>query len=115
MNRDDLKIGPGHYPGTAYPGYSGNVVVSGHRTTFTKPFYDIDLLQPGDAIVLDTPTASYRYIVQHQYVVAPTDLSPLRATDEATLTLTTCTPKGSARERLIVVARLDGPPVDIAT
>ncbi|MFQ5555184.1 MAG: class E sortase [Acidimicrobiia bacterium] len=114
VGRTDLKMGPGHYPGTAYPGYSGNVVVSGHRTTFTKPFYDIDLLQPGDVIVLDTPTASHRYLVQHQHVVAPTDLSPLRATDAATLTLTTCTPKGSARERLIVVAQLESPPLDIA-
>ncbi len=91
------------------------MVISGHRTTYTRPFHDVDLLAPGDPIIIDTPSGSFRYIVERQYVVEPTDLSPLLATEEATLTLTTCTPKGSARQRLIVVARLDGAPVDVTT
>ena len=38
VSTDDLKKGPGHYPGTANPGGIGNFVVSGHRTTYLAPF-----------------------------------------------------------------------------
>lgn len=112
VSRSHLKDGPGHYPGTAAPGFSGNVVISGHRTTYTRPFYDLDLLAVGDAIVIDTPDGSYRYVVENTHVVSPDDVTLLQATDGAVLTLTTCTPKGSARSRLIVVSVLDGAPVD---
>jgi len=111
--RSDLRKGPGHYPGTAVPGYSGNMVISGHRTTYTKPFYDVDLLVAGDAIVVDTPGGSFRYIVERSYVVSPDDLRPLDTTTGAVLTLTTCTPKGSADSRLVVVANLEGTPIDV--
>jgi len=113
VTRSDLRKGPGHYPGTAVPGYSGNVVISGHRTTYTKPFYDVDLLVAGDAIVVDTSEGSFRYVVESSYVVSPDDLGPLAATQGAVLTLTTCTPKGSADSRLVVVAKLEGVPIDL--
>lgn len=112
VSREHLKDGPGHYPGTALPGYVGNVVISGHRTTFTRPFYDVDLLTAGDSIFLDTPRGTYHYIVRASYVVDPSNLAPLADDGTPTLTLTTCTPKGSAEQRLIVVADLDGPPED---
>lgn len=114
VSRDHLKEGPGHYPGTAVPGFTGNTVISGHRTTYTRPFYDLDLLEVGDAIVVDTPAGSYRYLVESVHVVAADDASLLEATERAVLTLTTCTPKGSARSRLVVVSVLDGVPVDAA-
>ncbi len=114
VSRDHLKEGPGHYPGTAVPGFTGNTVISGHRTTYTRPFYDLDLLEVGDAIVVDTPTGSYRYLVESVHVVAADDASLLETTERAVLTLTTCTPKGSARSRLVVVSVLEGVPVDAA-
>lgn len=114
VSRSHLKEGPGHYPGTAVPGFTGNTVISGHRTTYTQPFYDLDLLVAGDAIVIDTPDGSYRYLVESAHVVSSDDASLLAATDRAILTLTTCTPKGSARNRLIIVSVLDGAPVDAA-
>lgn len=112
VSRDHLKNGPGHYPGTAIPGYAGNVVISGHRTTYTKPFLDLDQLAPGDEIVVDSQEGSFRYLVERSYVVSPDDIRPLQATDRPILTLTTCTPKGTADRRLIVVAVLDGQPLD---
>ena len=51
---DDLRKGPGHYPGTALPGVRGNVAIAGHRTTYGAPFQDIDQLKPGDEVVLTT-------------------------------------------------------------
>ncbi|MDH3192824.1 MAG: class E sortase [Acidimicrobiia bacterium] len=112
VSRENLKMGPGHYPGTALPGYSGNVVISGHRTTYTKPFYDVDMLVAGDSIFLDTPNGTYHYVVRTSYVVDPSNLEPLSDDGTPILTLTTCTPKGSADQRLIVVADLDGIPED---
>lgn len=109
VSREHLKDGPGHYPGTALPGFRGNVVISGHRTTYTRPFLDLDLLRAGDEIVIDTPDGSHRYLAQSSHVVSPDDVGLLGATDRPVLTLTTCTPKGSASQRLVVVAVLDVP------
>ena len=106
VGRADLRQGPGHYPGTALPGTRGNTVISGHRTTYTKPFHDLDRLDIGDAIWVDTAEGSFKYIVQESFVVDPTNVEPLRGSDRAILTLTTCNPKGSAAQRLVVVAAL---------
>lgn len=102
--RADLRLGPGHYPGTALPGQPGNMVISGHRTTYTKPFHDLDRLEPGDSIFVDTPNGSYEYVVESTTIVVPENVEPLRQTTEPVLTLTTCHPKGSARQRLVVLA-----------
>ena len=57
----DLKKGPGHYPGTANPGGTGNFVVSGHRTTYLAPFNGLGELVVGDAIVIETRDTWYTY------------------------------------------------------
>src|SRR5690348_16064323 len=33
-----LEKGPGHYPGTAFPGLGQTVAIAGHRTTYLAPF-----------------------------------------------------------------------------
>jgi sortase A len=38
VGREELKKGPGHYPGSAMPGEVGNYVLAGHRTTYGAPF-----------------------------------------------------------------------------
>src|SRR3954452_13428246 len=45
-SRDDLKKGPGHYPGTPLPGTLGNAAIAGHRTTYLHPFWGLDTLKP---------------------------------------------------------------------
>lgn len=105
-----LRAGAGHYPDSPLPCETGNVAIAGHRTTYGRPFHDLDLLKPGDVITLETPVGTCTYTVnQDPFVVAPTDFSVLDATPTGTLTLTTCNPKGSAAERLIVKADLQGP------
>jgi LPXTG-site transpeptidase (sortase) family protein len=106
VTRKALRAGPGHYPGTALPGAPGVVVISGHRSTFTMPFRDLDRLAPADVVALVTPVWTYRYRVEDVRVVAPTDLRPVRRDDGRLLVLTTCDPPGSAAMRLVVVARL---------
>lgn len=104
-----LRAGAGHYPQTPLPCEIGNVAIAGHRTTFGKPFANIDKLAPGDVIILETPVGSCTYEVDRRpYVVAPTDFSPIAPSADRALTLTTCHPKGSAKQRLIVKARFVG-------
>ena len=100
-----LRAGAGHYADTSLPCDVGNVAIAGHRTTFGKPFVNVDRLKPGDVIELTTPIGGCVYEVSKPpYTVNPHDLSPLDPTADRALTLTTCHPKGSAAERLIVRA-----------
>lgn len=99
-----LKKGPGHYPGTKLPGDGGNVVISGHRTTYGAPFSRVDEVIGGDYVRLTSREGIFEYRVVETKVVAPTDLSVVVERGEEVLTLTTCHPRFSARQRLIVVA-----------
>ena len=113
---EDLKKGPGHYPGTALPGERGNMAIAGHRTTYGAPFYRLDELEEGDAIVLTSVAGRFRYEVRQSMVVTPEDVWVLDPSEEGRLTLTTCHPRYSAAQRLIVVATLvDPPPAPRAT
>lgn len=104
-----LKAGAGHYPSTPLPCEIGNVGIAGHRTTYGRPFHNLDRLKPGDEIILETPLGSCSYKIDRDpFVVPPTDFSVVDPTDTATLTLTTCEPKGSAARRLIVKASFKG-------
>ena len=101
-----LRAGAGHYPSTPLPCEDGNVAIAGHRTTYGKPFANVDRLQEGDAIILETPIGSCTYeVARAPFRVKPNNVSVV-ANDptKRTLTLTTCHPKGSAAERLIIKA-----------
>ncbi|MEX1134764.1 MAG: sortase [Acidimicrobiia bacterium] len=110
VTRETLAQGPGHMPGTALPGQPGNAVISGHRTTHGRPFFDFDLLQPGDRIEVETSIGTHVYEVRESLIVAPTDVWVTDDKAGGWLTLTTCNPKFSARERLIISAEMvEGP------
>lgn len=100
-----LRAGAGHYPQTALPCEAGNVAIAGHRTTYGRPFGDLNLLKTGDMIELTTPIGGCLYTIESEpWVVDPTDMSVVDPTPAKSLTLTTCHPKGSAAQRLIVRA-----------
>ena len=102
-----LKAGAGHYPSTPLPGVNGNVAIAGHRTTYGRPFNRIDQLEVGDTIVLTTPEGQYTYKVSRPpFVMSPFDWTIIAKSQKPLLTLTTCHPKGSARQRLVVRAEL---------
>lgn len=108
---ESLKKGPGHYDGTAYPWQDhGRVGIAGHRTTYGAPFWSLNELEPGDRIVLATEFGIFDYRVTGSRIIAPSDGSVLRATTKPTLVLTTCNPRFSAAERLVVFAERVGQP-----
>jgi sortase A len=103
---DQLRSGPGHYPGTPLPGEAGNVAIAGHRTTYLHPFYNLNELAPGDAINILTVQGLFVYHVISSQAVAPTDVAVVAPTPTPMLTLTTCNPRYSASQRLVVHAAL---------
>jgi sortase A len=110
-----LRAGAGHYVGTPLPGEAGNVAIAGHRTTFGRPFNHLDEMKQGDEVLLETPFHIFHYVVlpgfdghKNPWPVQPdaTDVL-LNVPSQHWLTLTTCHPKGSARQRLILRLELN--------
>lgn len=108
--RDVLMRGIGHYAHSAEPGQIGNFAMAGHRTTYGKPFNRIAELRDGDAVIVETKDAYEVYRVTGREIVAPTQTSVLLpvpnqlgvAATQATMTMTSCHPEYSARQRFIV-------------
>ena len=94
----------GHIPGTAMPGFAGNVALAGHRDTF---FRELRNIKKNDSIEFETENGTYRYVVESTDIVGPRDVGVLAASHGQTLTLVTCYPFyyiGSAPKRFIVHA-----------
>jgi sortase A len=103
---ESLKKGPGHYPDTADPwDGTGRVGIAGHRTTYLAPFHDLDAMRVGDPITLRTEYGTFEYRVTEVFVIASEGSGVvLSQTTEPTLVLTTCHPRYSSSQRLIVTA-----------
>lgn len=120
VDTERLKMGPGHYPSCregfekplctefdeVFPGEKGRVIVSGHRTTYGAPFWALDRLRKGDEIVVKARWGEFVYEVTKQEIVKPDSRAIAIQSDEAELVLTTCHPRYSAAERLIVFSKL---------
>lgn len=110
----DLAEGPGHYPESVMPGQVGNFAVAGHRTTHGAPFFRIGELHAGDTVTAQVVGSTYTYRVTSREVVSPTDVGvvapvpdrPGVAPTQRLLTLTSCNPQYSARQRIVVHAVL---------
>jgi sortase A len=127
---DDLARGVGHYPQTAGPGAVGNFAVAGHRATHGEPFAYLDRVRPGDAVYVETRNSWFTYVVDRTQIVQPTDVwvldpvpgKPAAVPTDRLLTLTTCNPRWSSAQRLIVFGHLEtrqdkdaGPPPELRT
>jgi sortase A len=116
-----LRAGAGHYRETPLPGEAGNVGIAGHRTTYGRPLNRMDELREGDVVELETPVAIHTYRAlggfdghPNPWVVGPMQYDVVGQDVQGSfLTLTTCHPKGSARQRLIMRFELvDSRPVE---
>ncbi len=112
--RPVLALGVGHYDGSVEPGQVGNFAIAGHRTTYGRPFHDIDKLRDGDRVIIETKATVYVYEITDREIVrpwqteviAPVPDEPGATPEEALLTMTSCHPKYSATERYITHGRL---------
>jgi sortase A len=104
VDADVLNGGPGHLPGSAFPGEMGNAVISAHRDRHFARLGDVAV---GDTLMTEAGTHRNRWVVISKRVI-DADAPALFRTNTATLTLTTCWPiryLGSAPDRLIITAR----------
>ena len=84
------------------PGELGNVVVAGHRTTRTRPFWDLDLVQPGDELIFTMDDgARHVYVLDRIEIVDDEAMHIVDQTYGYRATLFACHPKGSARQRIV--------------
>ena len=102
-----LEYGPGYILGTSLPGTGGNFAVAGHRTTYGAPFGNLDRVQVGETIIFQTNTNQYKYQVIEVKIVSPEDNYVLENYGDDRITLTTCHPKFSAKQRLVVIGQLE--------
>ena len=112
----DLDLGAVYYPGSVYPGQTGQIVILGHSAPPGWPnikhdwiFTNLDKLTPGDTISIDLNNKQYTYIVKQKTIIqrgadVPTDTS---ATDSNVLTLISCWPPGKDYQRITVQAVLE--------
>lgn len=112
-SQKSLRAGAGHYRETPLPGEAGNVAIAGHSGLHGKPFTRLARLRRGDLITLITPIARHDYQVigpfgnhANPWVTEPNDWSVINSDGSPALTLTTCYPNGSAKQRLIARAAL---------
>lgn len=106
-SKSELKRGPGLYDISplAYEA-DGNVLIAGHRTTYGKWFRHVDKLEAGDPIVLDFENHEFMYEVERVFIVAHNDWSVTEPQGYSALTLTACHPLYSAKQRIVVRAKL---------
>lgn len=105
---EQLNVGIGHFPANAMPGAGGNFALAGHRMTYGKPFTDIDKLQVGDEVIVETRDKYFVYRLVTDEIVAPTDVwvldeQPVPIVDgtKGIITLITCEPKWSTKQRWV--------------
>ncbi len=121
---ESLRAGPGHYGSTVPPGFDGNAAIAGHRTTYGAPFGRVDELQPGDEVTVYSADGLFTYVVLDpaeafgdrladvnrvdggHVVVDPDDTWVVGDFGDARLTLTSCHPEFTSRDRIVVVAEL---------
>ncbi len=111
-----LKHGTVHYPGTALPGSKGNVSIFGHSSGYSWAegdykfvFTQLNKLKNGDTIIMDYKGTRYTYVMSGRRIVEPTDVWILDQDTDHDLTLVTCTPVGSDKQRLVIEARQISP------
>ncbi|WP_050742264.1 class D sortase [Symbiobacterium thermophilum] len=98
-----LRHAVGHFAETAGPGEPGNFALVGHRGHIYGPFFlRLDQVEVGDPILVRSGGATYVYRASEIFVVEPDETWVLDPTEQAQITLITCTPKWINTHRLVV-------------
>ena len=105
INSNILYSGPGHYPGTVWPGDQGTVGVAAHNVYWIN----FPQLKSHDEIDLQTRYGTFRYWVTSSKIVNPNDRTVVVANAPGyNLVLTTCWPLWAgafATQRYVIFAQ----------
>jgi sortase A len=105
---EQLKKGVGQYLGNGAlsPGQPGNLVFSAHNDIFGEIFRELDLLKPGDQVILHTSQRAYTYVITETRLVEPTQVDVMAPSGQPVVTLISCYPYMVDDQRIVVRARL---------
>ncbi len=112
---EQLDKGAWHrFPDKGNPEIGGNFILSAHSFVWGKTpgevieksfFYNLKDVKEGDEVLVHWNSKDYKYKVEKVFQVKPTQTEIEDASGEAKLTIYTCTEKGSADGRVVVVAK----------
>lgn len=100
-----INAGPSWWKRTGRPGGGDTVAIAGHRTTYTRPFYYLETLEPGDLIYVAWRGETTTYRVTGRRILSAKQMHIVDARGYEILLLSACTPRGSAKQRIVVYAR----------
>ena len=112
---NDLNRGVVYYPGSVYPGASGQAVILGHsappgwpKTKYEWVFSDLEELSAGDSILVNYNHRQYRYVVRQKTIIEKGEDAPVYSTSQnaGSLNLVSCWPPGKDYQRIAVLAEL---------
>ncbi len=123
--QSNLKNGVVHYPipgADGFPGERGNTVLLGHSSNdvfddgaYKFVFVQLDKLNKGDIFYIHHNSIRYTYSVTEKKIINPNQVSELViGSNKPLATLVTCTPPGTALQRLVVIAEQISPDPDSA-
>ena len=103
-----LSKGVWRRPLSSTPDKGGNTVIIGHRFTYhnSAVFYNLDKVKLNDNLAVYWNHEMYTYTVRSVFVVTPTEIALENNTMDPILTLYTCTPLWTSKQRLVVQASL---------
>lgn len=111
-----LRDGVLHFPQTGRPGQRGNNVIIGHSSgSLWRPgnykfvFSLLGKLEVKDTIQIDYEGIRYTYEVSAKEIVEPDQVSVLAGSNDYRLTLITCYPVGTNKQRLVITAKQISP------
>lgn len=108
---------------SSHPGQVGNTAIAGHssndlldRGSYKFIFAQLDKLNVGDTVYANYESKRYTYTVTKIDVVKPDEVNKLvYPTTKPMMTLITCTPLGTALNRLLVTAEQVSPDPSLST
>lgn len=105
-NRELFERGACQSSNSVLSGENGNTVISAHEDTF---FADLDCLEVGDKITLNTSYGEFVYSVSEKISFKKTNKKYVIPTKDTRLTLYTCKKNilGASNERIGVICKLD--------
>ena len=120
-----MNHGVAHYRingASAYPGEVGNFVVMGHSAgdiyssnQYKFIFSGLERLEVGDIMYVHYNSVRYTYKMVGREIIWPTEVSKLVIdTDKPMMTLVTCWPLGTSRQRLLISAEQISPTSETA-
>ena len=105
-----FKKGAWHFPGSGTPNDPDdykNIILSAHRylrTSGPNTFFNLDKIKKDDIITIKWDKNEYQYQVNKTYIVEPNEIWILKDTGIEKLTLFTCHPAFTTKQRLVVEA-----------